>query len=306
MSQFVQTAPPIPMAGELASLSAALIWSCSISLFTVFGKSVPASALNLYKNLIAIGCLAVALMVLRPPHAADGSSYAMLAASGIVGLSLGDTALFAALKRLGAQITSASQCLAPPIAALLAVLFLGETLSPRELFGLFLTATAIAALIYFGQRGGAPLDGVPRRTLLAGLAFAVGAAFCQASGIVLSRVAMQNVHVLTGTMMRMAPAILVLAAMTLTSGTPVSMRSVFVTRRQGVWLTVAAFAGTFLGLILMSLGAKYAKAGIAAALTSTYPVWIIPIARFGLKEKVSWQSTACTLVAVAGIILMVV
>jgi len=305
MSQFAQVAPPFPLAGEVASLGAALIWSCSISLFTVFGRSVPASALNLFKNGVAMACLGVVLVVLHPPHPEDGASYAMLAASGIVGLSLGDTALFAALKRLGAQITSASQCLAPPMAALLAALFLGETLSPQELAGLFLTAVAIAALIYFGQRGGAQLDGLPRRTVLAGLGFALGAAFCQASGIVLARVAMQSVHVLTGTMMRMAPALLVLIAMSVTGRSPMSLGTIFVSRRQGFWLTVAAIAGTFLGLILMSLGAKYAKAGIVAALTSTYPIWIIPIARFGLKERVSFPSMLCTLVAVAGIVLMV-
>ena len=71
-------------------------------------------------------------------------------------------------------------------------------------------------------------------------------------------------------------------------------------------LSLAAFAGTFLGVLLMSFGAKYAKAGVAAALTSTYPVWIVPIAKFILKERVSWQSAVCTALAVGGIILMVV
>ena len=56
----------------------------------------------------------------------------------------------------------------------------------------------------------------------------------------------------------------------------------------------------------MSFGAKYAKAGIAAALTSTYPVWIVPIAKYLLGEKVTWQGAVCTLFAVAGIILMVI
>jgi drug/metabolite transporter (DMT)-like permease len=311
MSPFIQTAPPVPLAGELASLAAALIWSCSMSLFTVYGRSIPAHTLNLFKNLVAIGCLVLAALALRPPRPEDPGAYAMLAASGIVGLSLGDTALFAALKRLGAQITSASQCLAPPLTALIAVLFLGESLSGRELTGLLLTTGAVATLIYFGQRGDAPLAGVPRRTMAAGLAFALLSALCQATGLVLSRVAMQNVHVVYGTMMRIAPAIVVLTAMTFTAKSPVALRraagegSRFGGRRQVLLLTLAAFAGTFLGLILMSIGAKYAKAGITAALTSTYPIWIIPIARYVLKEKVSWQSSVCTVIAVAGIALMV-
>jgi len=305
MSQFNLVSPPVPMAGELASLGAALIWSCSLSIFSVFGRQVPAAALNLFKNLVAIVCLGCTALVLRPPRPDHWMDYLVLAASGIVGLSLGDTALFAALKRLGAQVTSASQCLAPPIAALIAIFFMNETLSLRELLGLLLTAGAVGALIYFGQRGGAPLASIPKKTLVTGLFFALCGALCQGLGIVLQRIALQNVHVISGTIIRVAPAILVLVAMNVLRPVPVSMGAIFVSRKQAMVLTLAAFAGTFVGLILMSLGAKYTKAGIAAALTSTYPLWIIPIARFILKERVSWQSSACTLVAVSGIILMV-
>jgi drug/metabolite transporter (DMT)-like permease len=145
---------PFPMAGELASLSAALIWSCSISLFTLFAKDVPARALNLYKNLLALVCLAVAAAVIRPELPPDGGPFLILGLSGILGLSLGDTALFAALRRLGAQVTSASQCLAPPISAVAAVLMLGESLTARESLGLTVTTGAVAAIIYFGKREG--------------------------------------------------------------------------------------------------------------------------------------------------------
>lgn len=297
---------PFPMAGEVASLTAALIWSCSMSLFTLFGKDVPARALNLYKNLIALACLAIAALVMRPAPPASGAPFLMLAFSGILGLSVGDTALFAALRRLGAQVTSASQCLAPPISALAALAILGESLSMREGLGLTLTTAAVAAIIYFGKRDGAQLAGLPRATLVSGIIFAVLSATCQGLQMVISRQALQDVHVVHGTMMRIAPAVLVLFVLTIMGKEPASLRSIFRERRQGGILTFASFVGTFLGVLCMSLGAKYAKAGIAAALTSTYPVWIVPIAKYLLGEKVNWQSAACTVFAVAGIILMVV
>ncbi len=302
----IHAIPPWPLAGEIASLSAALIWSGSMSVFSVHGKAVPARALNLYKNLVAITCLTVAALALHPPLPESGEPFLLLGLSGIIGLSIGDTALFAALSRLGAQATSASQCLAPPIAALVAVAFLGEHLTAFETSGLLLTTCSVAAIIYFGQRGGAHLALLPKKVLFQGLAFALLSATCQGVQMVIARHALQGVHVVYGTMMRIAPAIVVLFFLTLLGKEPAKLSTVFANRRRAVFLSLAAFAGTFVGVLLMSFGAKYAKAGVAAALTSTYPVWIVPIAKFILKERVSWQSAACTALAVAGIILMVV
>jgi drug/metabolite transporter (DMT)-like permease len=305
MSEALAT-PPFPLAGELASLGAAMIWSLTMSIFTRHGAKVPAASLNLYKNFVAITCLAAAVLVVRPEVPTDPTQFLWLAGSGIVGLSLGDTALFAALKRLGAQLTSAMQCLAPPIAAGLAAGFLGESLSGPELAGMLVTTAAIGAIMYFGRRGGAHLSALTPKQAALGLVFALIAATCQGLGVVMSRHALQSVHVVYGTLMRVSPALFVLFGMMLASGQRGSFRDVFMTRKQGLLLTLASFGGTFCGLLLMSMGAKYAKAGIAAALTSTYPVWIIPIARFVLKERVSWQSAVFTIVAVLGIVLMMV
>lgn len=292
------------MLGELSSLAAALIWSVSMSIYAVQGQGVPASALNLFKNLIAIACFSLAWLVMRPGVPDASRDLALLALSGVLGISLGDTALFAGLKRLGPQVTSAIQCLAPPISALAAMVFLQETLTTLETLGLFATVVSVAGVIHFGRREGASLAKLPARTLAAGLAFALISAACQGIGLVISRFAIQSVDVLSGTIVRIAPALAVLFAMTLTRSSAVTLRPIDLSRRRVGWLVLAGFLGTFLGLLLMSIGIKHAKAGVAAALTSTYPIWIIPISRFVLKSPVNWQTVACTVAAVGGIVLM--
>jgi drug/metabolite transporter (DMT)-like permease len=298
------SAPPFPLAGEAASLGAALIWSGSISLFTKYAADIPAPVMNFFKSTVAVICLAVAAALTAPVWGTDPWALAVLATSGVVGISLGDTALFGALKRLGAQITSSSQCLAPPIAAGIAALVLGETLSLRETLGMLITAGAVSGIILFSRRRGAHLAQLERATLFAGLGLAFFAALCQGAGLVMSRQALQSVDVLYGTLARIMPALLVLTVILIFSGN--SRRLHFVVRepRRAAILAAASFAGTFLGLLLMSAGVKYTKTGIAAALNSTYPIWIIPIAHFILKERVSWQAVVCTCVAVVGIALM--
>ncbi|MDQ3231588.1 MAG: DMT family transporter, partial [Pseudobdellovibrionaceae bacterium] len=108
------------------------------------------------------------------------------------------------------------------------------------------------------------------------------------------------------TILRVLPAMLVLTVISYRRSGWEPMKLVFTHPRNGLILTVGAFMGTYLGLILMSTGAKYAKAGVTAAISSTYPVWILPIAHYLLGERVSWKSVALTLLAVAGIAIMMI
>ncbi len=50
-------------------------------------------------------------------------------------------------------------------------------------------------------------------------------------------------------------------------------------------LTLAGFIGSFVGLALMMYGVAHAPLGVALALNSTYPVWIV------LGERVLGVST---------------
>jgi drug/metabolite transporter (DMT)-like permease len=263
--------------------------------------------MNLFKNGVAVVCLILSLLILRPPLPAGSYGPILwLALSGIIGIALGDTAFFAALKHLGTQVTSAIQCLAPPVAALVAAWAWGETLSIAEMSGMTLTVSAVFGIIYFGKKDGAALAHLSRRDLGVGIVLAVLSALCQAMGIVISRYSLQDVHVIPGTLLRLLPAVLVLTVTGILSPRGLAMGLIF---RKGILpyrLALAAFAGAFVGLILMSVGTKYAKAGVVAALSSTYPIWIIPFARIYLHEKGNWQSALCAVIAVLGIVFMLI
>lgn len=306
MSSFSQATPPFPLAGECASLGAALAWSWAMALYTGPAKGMPAQAVNLYKNLVAVLCLVAAIFVVSPPIPQDTHAMALLALSGIIGITIGDTAFFAALKYLGAQVSSATQCIAPPVSALLAVWAFGEVLSPFEMAGLTLTLFAVTAIIYFGKKDGAQLAHLSRKDLTYSVGLASISALCQAIGVVIARKAFQDVHVLHGTLLRMGPAVVILILTGLVSTRGTGLNQVMAKRKDAVRLALAAVIGAFCGLVLLSIGTKYAKAGISSALSSTYPIWIIPFARVYLGEKGNWQSILCTMVAVGGIALMFV
>ncbi|HYX38126.1 MAG TPA: DMT family transporter [Oligoflexus sp.] len=288
--------------GEAASLAAAMIWACSLSLYSRYGRQVPSSGLNLYKNIVALACLLVTGLIIGFELPADGLTMGALAVSGLIGLALGDTLFFHGIKTIGVQRSSVIQCLAPPLAAVISWLVFAETLSRWEWLGLLVTTGALAWLMASRNESVDPtvqLDWT-------GVAAAIGSAVCQASAVIILRQALQGGDVVTGTILRVLPAMLVLTVISYRRSGWEPMKLVFTPTRNGLILTLGAFMGTYLGLILMSTGAKYAKAGVTAAISSTYPVWILPIAHYLLGERVSWKSVALTLLAVAGIAIMMI
>lgn len=290
--------------GELAALTAALIWAGSLCTFRAWGGELAASTLTCFKALVALAGLAVSLAWVQPELPSDRTVWLLLGLSGLIGLTIGDTAFFAALKRLGAQRTASLQCLAPPLSALIALVFLDEHLSGKQTTGMTLTVAAVLGVIWSGRKAVTPGSAESAVGLSSGIAFAVLAALCQAIGLCLARPALQDTHVLVGTAMRFAPAVigLLLIERFRPAGSG-SLRDLTRDHRRLAVLSIASFAGTFVGVLLLTFGTKYAEAGVVTAISHTFPVWAVPIARYTIKETVQPVAVFWTLVAVAGVAL---
>lgn len=116
--------------GETAALTAAALWAIATVLFGRLGKTLSPLVLNLVKGGIAIAFISLTL-VLRSGTAPQlpGASVLWLVLSGAIGIGLGDTAYFSAVNHLGPRRALLMECLAPPLSAVLALVFLKETLS---------------------------------------------------------------------------------------------------------------------------------------------------------------------------------
>jgi drug/metabolite transporter (DMT)-like permease len=159
----------------------------------------------------------------------DGMRVGAFALSGLIGLALGDTLFFQAIKAIGVQRASVIQCLAPPLAAVVSWILFDEKLGRWEWLGLMITTGALAWLIASrrpGPSAAVELD-------WSGVVAAVGSALCQASTVIILRQSLQGVDVITGTLLRVLPAILVLSVLSFRGGGWESMRQVFSTTRNG-------------------------------------------------------------------------
>ncbi len=79
-------------------------------------------------------------------------SMAEVMLSGLIGIFLGDTALFATMNRLGPRRTAMLFSLNAPMSAVLGYVFLAESLAPTEVIGILIVTAGVTLAIAFGKR----------------------------------------------------------------------------------------------------------------------------------------------------------
>lgn len=291
-----------PFAGEIAALSAAFIWAVATFLYARTGNQAPALFLNLIKGSLAVMMLGLTILVLGDAvPTLTASQWMWLAGSGVVGISIGDSAYFSAIKRVGPSQTLLIESLAPPLTGVLALCFLEEAIGFWAWTGIFLTMSGILWVVTEHRPQGRPN--------LPGIGFAALAALCQAGGMVMSRQVMvsSSITPLWAALVRLAAASLVLwTVLTLLKPELIlrrdSWRAIGTARNGWMLFTLAVFLGTFLGIWLQQASLKLTSAAIAQTLISVSPLFALGLARLS-GHKVSRRSLIGALVTLAGVAL---
>lgn len=285
--------------GEVAALAAALIWAIASTIYASFGRQLSPTVLNLTKGVVAIAFILLTLMLRGDAwNALDQTRLLLLATSGVIGIGIGDTAFFSALNCLGARRALLMEALAPPLAAMLALIFLSELLDWQAYLGIVLTVFGVAWVVV--ERTPATIDG--KIQIRAGLLFGLAAALCQASGAVLSRSALANTEIspLWSSLIRIvAGSVVLLVWLSIRrpiAGSLKPLRS----PRFLILIAATAFASTFIAIWLQQTALKYTATGIAQALSATSPLFVIPIAAM-MGDRISIRAVLGALIALAGV-----
>ncbi|RUO44003.1 EamA family transporter [Aliidiomarina taiwanensis] len=288
--------------GQIAALSAAFLWALATLLYSKSSHHLSAVQLNLVKGLVASPLLLFGVFAL-PGHSWEGwsqNTWLLMTASGVIGITLGDSCYFAALRRLGPAHTILLEYLAPPLAALLAWLVLSESLTLWQMLASLIVILGVLLVITERQLGS------PMRLSRSGLAFAITAAACQATGLVMAfqGFALSQVSAAEAAFVRLLGGTLVLTAgimlfrPRLIPGTYKSLK------QSPFWpLLVAIVIGTFLAIWLQQMAVAYVTPGIAQTLLSTAPLFMLGLNVFR-GQRVSIRAVIGTLIAMLGISLL--
>jgi drug/metabolite transporter (DMT)-like permease len=271
-----------------------------------------------------------------------GSAFPLFCFSGVVGIGLGDVALFQALPRLGSRVSMLLvQCFTAPFGALLEWLWLGTSLSAFQIISGLTILAGVGIALSEGQHLRAE-----RRVLVVGTLFAILSAVGGAGGAVLSRQAYFILHenheqldpanagfqrVLGGALIagiclllvrwrsvvelffprgalhESAPSSFSSPSSTSKAHADVELPGAAARKWRLIWPWVLgnSLAGQTLGVSAMQRALETTPTGIVLSIIAATPLVVIPFAMFFEGERPTRRSLAGAAIGVAGVIGMV-
>jgi len=301
--------------GPAAALTTSILWTATSILFTAAGKRIGPTIVNGTRIWMAVVFLALTHRLLAGVWIPDVSAgqAGFLALSGVVGLSLGDQALFISFVLIGPRLAMLIMATSPIFAVLFGWFVLGETLAGVAWLGIGLTVGGVAWVVLEREEKKVPLV-IPHRGI--GVILAVVAAGCQAGGLLLSKQGMghgwlpasEHLDPQTATFVRMVFAgIGVLPIL--------AIHRILNHRRQKagtnseskpfvpsgfLFCMGGAIAGPFLGVWMSLVASDLSPLGVAQTLCSLTPIFILPYAILVDKERISPRAIFGALLAVGG------
>jgi drug/metabolite transporter (DMT)-like permease len=293
------------MIGEVSALAAAMCWAVGSHLFGRIGRGVPPGALNLGKCAAGAALFGVASAALggRPVPTMPAASAGWLAASGVIGLALGDSAYFGAMANLGVRRALLMLSLAPVFAAVGGALFLGEALGLREAAAI---AAVLGGVVVVVNEQDAPADeGLPAAAPATafGVLCGLGAALGQATGSLISRGVMASgVSPLDTALVRVPAGLVGMLVLAAAFGRLGPWVRVLARPRLMSSIAGAAFIGTFCGIWLSQIAiGRASSTAVATTLLATSPIFALPLGRWLNAERITLRATLGTSLAVAGL-----
>ena len=195
--------------GEMAAVLTSGLWTVASLFFTAAGRRIGSLSVNGYRTVMAVGFLLVTHLVLLGTifPLASSAQWFWMGASGVVGLGIGDSGLFAAYVMIGPRRSLLMMALSPIFASLGAYLMLGETMPAVAAFGIALTLGGVVLVILEGEGHSGEIP-VPKKLKHYGVFFGLIAAIGQGVGLVLAKKGIElnpavTLNPLSATLMRM-------------------------------------------------------------------------------------------------------
>ena len=300
--------------GEIAALTTAFCWAFTSLFFTQASRMIGSFKVNNIRLVMAVTIYCVALLVTEGrllPDTVTTNHVFWLGFSGIVGLAIGDSALFKALVMIGPRLAMLLHASAPVMATIIAWIFLGEKLAALDMAGIALTVFGISWVVSerkYRNNNLVRKDHPDSGSLTKGVMLALLGALGQASGLVIAKYGMlgvgATVEPMEASFIRMLVSMIIIWAFSAFRGqVPQTIAAMKNVRAMG-FAVGGAVTGPFLGVWMSLVAVKYIEAGIAATLNATTPIWIIPLVMIFYKEKVSLRALLGAIVAVGGVTLL--
>jgi len=288
---------------EISALGAAFCWAITglVSIYPI--RKLGPFAFNRIRMTIVFFLLAGISLVTGSWKELSITSFQILMFSGLIGIFLGDTALFASLQRLGPSRSAVIFALNAPMTVILGWFLLEEYLSAMTLVGCGMVFVGVLIAILGRRNYQEPLSmDSTQGSIGFGILMGLVAAFGQAAGTIIARPIMsEGFDPVTAAAVRVGIAAFSLILLNFFPGTVFKAKSPY-TIDLIVMIIISGFLAMGLGMTLLLYGLSLGEAGVITTLSATTPVLILPM--LWIKTSVcppllSWVGALVTLFGIA-------
>ncbi len=290
------------MIGNAAALSAALCWAIGGMMAVTPVNRLGTTGFNRIRMPLAFIMLSIMAFFTGGWMNVDFSFIWYIFFSSIMGIFIGDSALFYSMNIMGPRRTSILFATSAPMTAIISFIVLGEKLSFSQIAGCTIVLFGVFMAIVFEttanqnhkweQIKGSALLGV-----LTGLI----SAFCQASSAIIIKPVMESgADPISISALRVGiSSVLVIIYSQIRNNSRNSSKYSKPTIGLVAWIACCGFIGMGLVMTFLLFGLSKGEAGIITTLAATTPVMMLPLLWFKTGERPalgSWLGAILTVV----------
>jgi drug/metabolite transporter (DMT)-like permease len=294
--------------GIVAAFGTAVCWSFTAIFFSYGGRRVGSDVVNRTRLIFAFLFISIAHLLLLGvifPFGTEPWRWGWLALSSVLGLVLGDAALFFSYVLIGPQLAMLVMAMVPIMSTFFAWIFFGEVINSTEMFGIAVAIGGVAWVVTEKRSDSAESDAARQRNYRLGLSMAFLGALGQTSNLIFSKFALLDGYsALSATQIRILIGGIVLWGMTALRRnirpTMVKLRD----RRALYAIMGGALVGPFLGIWFSLIAVQNARVGIASTIMALPPVLLIPLTFLFFGDRPTVRGVTGTVIAVIGVTML--
>jgi len=258
------------------ALAAALSWAVASLISVDIARALGGIAFNRIRLIIVTFMLVLYAFLTNGWGTINSNILPTIIISGFIGVFLGDTLLFIALKIIGPRRNNILFALAAPFTVILNILVLNKSMAIFEVIGCLTVFIGVIVAITYGTNKSdnhkwEKIDGSKNL----GILFGILAALCQAIGIIIMKPVLdQNVDPIASAAVRTGVSAIALG-ITYFFPHQIFKNKTKIDVNLFIKIIISGFIGMALGMSLLLIAIQKGDAGIVATLSSTSPIMIL-------------------------------
>jgi len=288
---------------DLFALGAAACWALGSVMSVTPSRHLGAFAFTRWRMAMVAVMLWTVVAVQGSWHSFDGHAWGVMGVSGLIGIFIGDTALFSAINRLGPRRAGVLFATHAAFSAALGFTLLDERMSIQALLGGVLTLAGVMLAIVLGRHKDETHAWEANHGQVGvGVALALLAALCQAVGSLIAKPVMaQQVDPIMASAVRVSVATAAHGVLLL-AGFMAARAHQAPTARVLAQTGLNGFIAMGIGMTLVLLALEQGDVGMVAILSSVSPILVLPLLWLQLKRAPApgaWLGAILTVVGTA-------